>query len=87
MTAVRRESRTLWLVSAALVVTGVLALTGEPGLGAAFLAATCAVAAVLRAVLRGRRPRGLAVRSALTDVLVLVVLAVAIGALSLSPGV
>ncbi len=77
----------LWLVSAALVVTAVLAVTVGASAAAACLATTCALAAVLRGVLRGRRPPGLAVRSTMTDVAVLVVLALAIGALGFGPGV
>ncbi len=77
----------LGLVTAALVITAVLAVTvGAPGAGA-FLATTCALAAVLRGALRGHRPPGLAVRSTMTDVAVLVALALAIGVLSFSPGV
>ena len=77
----------LRLVSAALAATAVLAVTvGASGAGA-FLATTCALAAVVRGALRGRRPPGLAVRSTMTDVTVLVVLALAIGALSFTPGV
>ncbi len=77
----------LRLVSVALVVTAVLAVTVGAPVAAASLATTCAMAGIVRAVLRGRRPPGLAVRSTLTDVTVLLVMALAIGLLSLSPGV
>lgn len=77
----------LRFVAAALVVTAVLAVTASASAAGAFLATSCALAAVLRGVLRGRRPPGLAVRATMTDVAVLVALALAIGVLSFSPGV
>ncbi|WP_372595271.1 DUF3017 domain-containing protein [Actinotalea sp.] len=87
MTEERRDAATLRLVGAALVAAAVLALVVGPDVACAALAATCAIAAVLRGVLHGHRPVGLAVRSTMTDVTVMMLLAVGIGVLSLSPGV
>lgn len=77
----------LTVVTGALLATGALAVTVGAAAAGGFLSGFCVAAAVVRGVLRGRRPPGLAVRSTLTDVTVLLALAVAIGVLSFSPGV
>ena len=87
VTEERRDGATLRLVGAALVGAAVLAVTVGAALACLVLAATCAVAAVVRGVLHGHRPAGLAVRSTVTDVGVLTLLAVSLAVLSLSPGV
>lgn len=83
----RRRAPALWLVVVGLlVVCLVAALDGARGAAAALVTVLLA-AAVARLLLRGRRPEGVAVRSTWVDVLVLGVLAVAIGVLMLSPSV
>jgi len=77
----------LTVVTCALLATAGLAVTLGAAAAGGFLSGFCALAAVVRGVLRGRRPPGLAVRSTVTDVTVLLALAVAIGVLSFSPGV
>lgn len=77
----------LWFVAAAVLVACAAAVGLGARAAALVLAATLLAAAVARAVRGGRRPEGLAVRSAWVDVMVLVVLALAIALLQRSPGV
>lgn len=83
----RHTAPALWLVALAVVGATVLGATSGGRVGATVLVATLVTAAVARLVLRGRRPEGVAVRSTWQDVATLLVLAVGIGVLMLTPGV
>lgn len=85
--AERHTAPALWLVVLCLVAATVTAAVAGARPGAAVLVLTLLGAAVARLVGRGRRPEGIAVRSTWLDVVVLVLLAVGIAALMVSPGV
>lgn len=87
MTTERHHGPALWLVTAAVAAaTGLGALLGAR-VGGAVLVVALATAAIARLLGRGRRPVGVAVRSVWADVTVLAVLAIAIAALLVGPGV
>ena len=71
----RHRAPALWLVVAALAVAVVVAAVVGAFEGLVLLSLTLAVAGVARAVGRGRRPEGVAVRSTWQDAAVLVALA------------
>jgi len=79
---VRRRADPLLLVLAGVVAGVVVAVLRRPQPGMVVIAATLAVAAVLRLVLRPRAAGSLVVRSRQVDVVVLAVLAAAVGALA-----
>ena len=85
--AERHTAPALWLVVLALVAATVTAAVAGARPGAAALVLTLLGAAAARLIGRGRRPEGIAVRSTWLDVAVLVLLAVGISALMVSPGV
>ena len=85
--AERHTAPALWLVVVALVGAAATAVLDSARAGASVLAALLVVAAVARLIGRGRRPEGIAVRSTWVDVSVLLMLAIGIGVLMLSPGV
>lgn len=87
MTTERHRAPALWLVTAAIAAALVVAMVVGPREAAGVLVVTLAAAAVARAVGRGRRPEGVAVRAAWVDAAVLLVLAAGIAVLALSPGV
>lgn len=80
---VRRRLDPLLLVVAGVAAGIVVAVLRRPQPGMLVIAGTLAVAAVLRLVLRPRAAGSLVVRSRQVDVLVLAVLATAIGVLAL----
>jgi uncharacterized membrane protein HdeD (DUF308 family) len=79
----RRRPDPLLLVLAGVVAGVVVAVLRRPQPGMLVIAATLAIAAVLRLVLRPRAAGSLVVRSRQVDVAVLAVLAAAVGALAL----
>jgi hypothetical protein len=79
----RRRVDPLVLVLAGVVVGIVVAVLRRPQPGMLVIAGTLAVAAVLRLVLRPRAAGSLVVRSRQVDVVVLAVLAAAVGVLAL----
>ena len=85
--AERHTAPALWLVVLALCTAAVTAAVAGARPGAAVLVLTLLGAAAARLIGRGRRPEGIAVRSTWLDVVVLVLLAVGIAALMVSPGV
>jgi hypothetical protein len=83
----RHRAPALWLVLAAAVATVVTAYLIGPYPALVVLVATLAIAAVARAVGRGRRPEGIAVRAVWVDLLILGGLSVALVILMHTPGV
>jgi len=83
----RHRAPALWLVLAATLATVLTAHFVGAFEAATVLVATLAVAAVSRAVGRGRRPEGIAVRALWVDLVILVGLAVALTVLLGTPGV
>lgn len=83
----RHTAPALWLVVAALAVASTAAVLDSARTAAAVVVVTLVAAAVARLLGRGRRPEGIAVRSTWVDVTVLLVLAVGITVLMLTPGV
>ena len=83
----RHRARALWLVVAGIAAATVVGAVRGAFDGLALLVSTLVLAAVARLVGRGRRPEGIAVRSTWLDVVILLTLAVGVGALMLSPGV
>jgi Protein of unknown function (DUF3017) len=80
----RRRPDPLVFVLAGVVAGVVVAVMRRPQPGMLLIAATLAVAAVLRLVLRPRAAGSLVVRSRQIDVVVLAVLATAVGVLALA---
>lgn len=83
----RHRAPALWVVALAVGTAAGVAVLVDARWAATVLVVTLAGAAVARVTGRGRRPEGIAIRATWVDVLVLVVLAVGIALLSLSPGV
>lgn len=83
----RHTAPALWVVVLGLVAAVVVAVVVDAGAAAAVLVAVLVGAAVARLIGRGRRPEGIAVRATWVDVLILVTLALGVGALGLAPGV
>ncbi|WP_182111950.1 MULTISPECIES: hypothetical protein [unclassified Actinotalea] len=83
----RHRAPALWLVVAALVVTVLVTVARGAFDGAAVLVSTLVVAAIARLIGRGRRPEGLAVRTAWVDATILLALAAGIATFMLTPGV
>lgn len=83
----RHTAPALWVVVLGLVAAVVVAVTVDAGAAAVVLVVVLTGAAVARLIGRGRRPEGIAVRATWVDVLILVTLALGVGALGLAPGV
>ncbi|NCT89584.1 hypothetical protein GXB85_01250 [Cellulomonas sp. APG4] len=83
----RHTAPALWVVVLGLVTAVVVAVTVDAGAAAGVLVAVLVGAAVARLIGRGRRPEGIAVRATWVDVLILLGLAIGVGALALAPGV
>jgi hypothetical protein len=83
----RHRAPALWLVGGAILTACAAALLQGSRAAALVVAATLVLAAVARLVRRGRLPEGIAVRSTVADVLVLLSLAAAILVLQSAPGI
>lgn len=83
----RHRAPALWIVTAAILAAGTVAVQVSTRAGIALVVGTLALAAGARVAYRGRRPEGVAVRATWVDVVVLATLACSIALLATTPGV